>query len=37
MTSTHKGLRNLAFVGHPAAGRITLVDALAHLCGFVAR
>ena len=37
MTSTHKGLRNLAFVGHPAAGKTTLVDALAHLCGFVAR
>ena len=37
MTTTHKGLRNLAFVGHPAAGKTTLVDALAHLCGFVAR
>ncbi len=37
MTSTHKGLRNLAFVGHPAAGKTTLVDALAHLCGFSAR
>jgi len=30
MTSTPKGLRNLAFVGHPSAGKTTLVDALAH-------
>ncbi|MBM3991740.1 MAG: elongation factor G [Planctomycetes bacterium] len=37
MTSTPKGLRNLAFVGHPSAGKTTLVDALAHVCGFVAR
>ncbi len=37
MTSTLQGLRNLAFVGHPSAGKTTLVDGLAHLLGFTPR
>ncbi|MCY3003130.1 MAG: elongation factor G [Planctomycetota bacterium] len=37
MTSTLQGLRNLAFVGHPSAGKTTLVDALAHLLGLTPR
>ncbi|MFT5154864.1 MAG: elongation factor G, partial [Planctomycetota bacterium] len=30
-------IRNIAFVGHPSAGKTTLVDALAHLTGASAR
>ena len=30
-------IRNIAFVGHPSAGKTTLVDALAHLSGASAR
>ena len=26
-------IRNIAFVGHPSAGKTTLLDALAHLIG----
>jgi elongation factor G len=33
MTAAVQGLRNLAFVGHPSAGKTTLVDALAFALG----
>jgi len=33
MTSDVQGVRNLAFVGHPSAGKTTLVDALAFALG----
>src|SRR5262245_14561918 len=33
MTSSPSNIRNVAFVGHPSAGKTTLVDALAHLTG----
>ncbi len=35
--TAHSPIRNLAFVGHPSAGKTTLVDALAHLTGASAR
>ena len=31
--SSLESIRNIAFVGHPSAGKTTLVDALAHLTG----
>ena len=33
MTFAASSIRNIAFVGHPSAGKTTLVDALAHLTG----
>lgn len=33
MTQGAQAIRNLSFVGHPAAGKTTLVDALAHMLG----
>jgi elongation factor G len=33
MTIAAANIRNIAFVGHPSAGKTTLVDALAHLTG----
>ena len=35
--SSLTSLRNIAFVGHPSAGKTTLVDALAHALGASAR
>ncbi|MCB9914380.1 MAG: elongation factor G [Planctomycetes bacterium] len=38
MTSQEaKAIRNIAFVGHPSAGKTTLVDALAHITGASSR
>lgn len=37
MTSPLTGIRNLAFVGHPSAGKTMLTDALAHQLGFSPR
>lgn len=37
MTSAVQGVRNLAFVGHPSAGKTTLVDALAFALGAASR
>ena len=37
MITHHSEFRNVAFVGHPSAGKTTLVDALAHLSGLVDR
>lgn len=38
MTSQEaKAIRNIAFVGHPSAGKTTLVDALAHVTGASSR
>lgn len=33
MTIAPSNIRNIAFVGHPSAGKTTLVDALAHMLG----
>ena len=33
MTIAASNIRNIAFVGHPSAGKTTLVDALAHTIG----
>ncbi|MBK7643525.1 MAG: elongation factor G [Planctomycetes bacterium] len=33
MSFAASSIRNIAFVGHPSAGKTTLVDALAHLTG----
>jgi len=33
MTTPPPNIRNIAFVGHPSAGKTTLVDAMAHLVG----
>ena len=37
MSTAIDAIRNVAFVGHPSAGKTTLVDALAHLLGASAR
>lgn len=37
MTFAASSIRNIAFVGHPSAGKTTLVDALAHLTGVTPR
>jgi len=37
MTNGVQAFRNIAFVGHPSAGKTTLVDALAHATGASAR
>lgn len=37
MTSSLQGIRNLAFVGHPSAGKTTLIDAIAHSLGLTPR
>lgn len=37
MSTGVQGIRNIAFVGHPSAGKTTLVDALAHLTGASSR
>ena len=33
MTTPPSNIRNIAFVGHPSAGKTTLIDAMAHLVG----
>ncbi len=33
MTTAVESIRNVAFLGHPSAGKTTLVDALAHMTG----
>jgi elongation factor G len=33
MTTSPSNIRNIAFVGHPSAGKTTLVDAMAHVVG----
>jgi elongation factor G len=33
MTTAPSNIRNITFVGHPSAGKTTLVDAMAHLVG----